>query len=147
VQSKSSRAESPTSTGAPVVHDLRVILPVKELRCGNGTMEEKLRDALKAEQFPNIEFALTSMKETESKGPEHSYEVKGNLTIAGKTKPISFSMSASPDADDTLASTASVRFLMSDFGVDPPTAMLIMKTYDQVVINLQLRVDLVAFTN
>ena len=148
VQSTASHAELPTRAGVPVFYNLRVTIPVKDLNCGNGTMEEKLRDALKADRFPNVEFALTSMNEAVGKVPGHSYEVIGGLTIAGKTKPISFSMKASPEADGTLASTASVALLMSDFGVEPPTALLgVMKTYDPVVVKLQLRVKLAALTN
>jgi polyisoprenoid-binding protein YceI len=147
VQPTASHAELP-APATPNFFNLRVTIPVKDLSCGNGTMEEKLRDALKAEQFPNIEFALITMKKMQDKGPDHFYEVTGGLTIAGKTKPISFSMKASPEKDGTLASTASVNLLMSEFGVEAPSAFLgLMKTYDPVVVKLLLRAKLAALTN
>lgn len=148
VKVASALAELQAPEGAPAVHELRLVIPVGQLNCGNGTMEEKLRDALKAEQFPDLAFVLTSMKESAATGATRSYQVIGNLTIAGKTRQVAFPLQATPAPDGTLASTGDVTLLMSDFGVEPPSAMLgLLRTADQVVVKLQLRVKLAALTN
>lgn len=148
VNVSSAQAELEPPDGAPGVRALRLVIPVGQLNCGNGTMEEKLREALKAEQHPDIAFVLTSMKESEVAAGARSYQVTGDLTIAGKTRPVSFALRAAPATEGTLVSTGSVRLLMSDFGVEPPSAMLgLLRTADPIVVKLQLRVRLAAFTN
>jgi polyisoprenoid-binding protein YceI len=110
-------------------------VPVKQLKCGNGTMEGKLQDALNAEKNPRIEFTMTSAKPAEG----GAIEVLGKLTIAGKERTVRSLVTISQEGGKLVA-TGALPMKMSDFGVKPPTAMLgMLKTHDAVTVRFALR--------
>jgi polyisoprenoid-binding protein YceI len=66
---------------------LELLIEVDGLECGNGKMNEKLREALRSAKHPYIEFTLT-----QSQRADAGLRVSGELTIAGKTRPVQFTV-------------------------------------------------------
>ena len=68
-------------------------------------------------------------------GPDTWFAARSMLTVLSSA----YAMCAQPDG--SIALTGSLSLLMTDFGVEPPTAMLgMMKTADQVTVKFELRV-------
>jgi polyisoprenoid-binding protein YceI len=62
----------------------------------------------------------------------------GNLTIAGVTKPVKFKSEYQVKGSD-VHFTGSYSFKMTDFGIDPPTAVMgTIKTGDEIVVRFDL---------
>jgi polyisoprenoid-binding protein YceI len=110
-------------------------VPVGDLRCGNGTMEGKLRDALHSGQHPHIKFQMT-----EAKGSGDGLELKGTLTVNGVTREIT--SEAKLDLQQNIGrAEGTVKLKMSDFKVEPPSALLgALKTGDAITIKYNIRV-------
>lgn len=67
-----------------------------------------------------------------------SITVKGDLTIAGVTKPAEITAGYT-FSGNTLTITGSHQLLMSNFGIKPPTAMMgSLKTGDEVTVEFDL---------
>jgi polyisoprenoid-binding protein YceI len=131
-------AKIEVDTSSPgLARSLTLQVHVDGLDCGSGKMNEKLRDALKLEQFPEIDYRLTSAERVP--GQELLIKATGDLTLAGKTRPVTFTVEVKLAADGTAQARGKVDILMSDFGVDPPTALLILKTYDKVTVHFEIR--------
>ena len=112
-------------------------IPVGELRCGNDTMDGKLREALKADKFARIDFEFISASPN---GPA-KLNVIGNLSIAGVEKKVAAVVTVARGAGNIWIATGTVPLKMSAFGVDPPSAFLgMMKTADAVTIRFELKI-------
>ena len=111
-------------------------VPVKDIISDESNlMDKKAHDALKENKSPEITFKQQSLESLNSANGQVSGKVKGNLTIAGKTKPVTISFSGKV-LNNTLQITGSMPINMSDFGIEPPTAMLgALKTGDAVTLN------------
>lgn len=118
----------------PSAVDLTV--PVAAIRCGNDTMDGKLRDALKAAAHPSIEFALTSAQAVSSQGDK--VLARGRLTIAGVTRRIGFVAHLTRHGEEVQVQ-GDVPVEMPDYQVTPPTALFgTLKTGKQVVVHFAL---------
>ena len=125
------RAESGESA---VPSSVTIRVAVDEIECGKGVMNKKLRDALKSDKNPEVTFVLDSAS-LEGSG---KLAATGNLTIAGKTRPVEFEVTEKT-TDAGLNYEGSVDLLMTDFDVKPPTAMLgTMKTKDEVTVSFSV---------
>jgi polyisoprenoid-binding protein YceI len=86
----------------------------------------KSPDFFNAKQFPAITFASTAVKPIEG-----GYEVSGDLTIHGETKPVTFTLKGGKTIQPpqggglrTGFSTSQIVVKRSEFGVGKPTPML-----------------------
>ena len=124
-----------------VIETLRVAVPVKDLRCGDDHMDEKLRDALKAGQHPRIEYVMTAVQALPGAAPgEYRLKTTGTLTVAGVTKTETMLVLAGAGPGGTLFARGSLALQMSSFGVDPPSAFLgLLQSKDRIVIRFALK--------
>jgi polyisoprenoid-binding protein YceI len=116
---------------------LRVTIPVATIKSTKGRiMDNKTYDALQMDQHPDIVFVLRDL--TESKAT--SLTVKGTLTIAGTSKTVSLTVDRRVDSKGVLTFSGTKALKMTDFGIDPPTALLgTLKTGDDVTVTFKLR--------
>ena len=126
--------------GPAALKSLTVTVPASGLQSGNGTMDKKIREALKVEKNPQIRFVLNDAKITEGTlASAFKVQAKGSLTIAGATKPVQLVVSGTPAGNGKIRFTGSYSLLMTDFGIAPPTAMLgAMKTGDKVTVHFDV---------
>jgi polyisoprenoid-binding protein YceI len=93
----------------------------------NSKRDDHLRspDFFNVKQFPTISFTSTSVKPIDG-----GYEVTGELTIHGATKPVTFSLKGGASAElpkgvsRTGFSTSQIVVKRSDFGVGKPMPIL-----------------------
>lgn len=120
--------------GERALRTVWLTVSVASIECGNGTMNDHLRKALKLEDHPHITYALTTY---ETKGAEGGLAVasEGRLTIAGEERPIEMDVAVTPDGAGGLRIRGEQEIRMTDFGVQPPRLMLgTLKVGDEVTI-------------
>jgi polyisoprenoid-binding protein YceI len=118
---------------ADMVKSASLTVPVAQLDCGNKTMNEHMRKALKAEANPQISWKMTSY---EVQGA--NVVINGKLTIAGKENAIELRGTGSAD-NGTIRFKGSKQFKMTEYGVKPPSLMLgTMKVGDPVTVSFDL---------
>jgi hypothetical protein len=125
------------------VEEATMRVPVARIECGIGKMNENLRDALRADAHPEITFEVTRARVHDgvSRG-NVTVTAHGRLTVAGVTKELDLDVTGLDTGDGALRLTSEVRILMTDFGVEPPTAMLgLLKTRNEVTIRFDLLAD------
>lgn len=121
------------------VSGVLVQVPVKEIRCGNGRMDQNLWKTLKAAEHPVIEFRMSGASLGSDSAGGVAVAVEGDLTIAGVTRSVELAVRARDAAGAGLRIAGSQELRMTDFGVKPPTAMFgALKTADLVVVRFEL---------
>jgi polyisoprenoid-binding protein YceI len=101
----------------------------------NSIMDGKAQSALNVKKHPEIIFSLSTVEKIVTKNNEFSGTLSGLLTMAGKTKKIDIPFKGKVSQGDQISVFGSKNLKMSDFGIDPPSAMLgALKTGDEVII-------------
>ncbi|GGE02248.1 hypothetical protein GCM10010831_00080 [Psychroflexus salis] len=119
------------------ISNISLTIPIKSMKSGKGKMDSNTYEALKEEKNPNITFSFLEATQLEKTGNfTYTANLKGNLSIAGNTQVVSIPV----EIDNNQTSlVANYTITMTDFGVDPPTAMFgTIKTGDAVNINFNL---------
>lgn len=111
---------------------LTVTFPAETLKSGTKGLDTNAYKALNTGKNKNIRFVL---KELTGTGP--SYVAKGDLTIAGVTKPVSFPVKMS-SASGKLTFEGSMDTKLTHFSVTPPTALMgTVKTEDDIKLSFK----------
>lgn len=122
----------------------------KTLISNSSIMDGKAHEALKAGKHPEIKFNMTSVDLKNSTQSSFNGTVNGNLSVAGKTKAISIPFDGKTMDSNTLMVAGIKSLKMSDFGIDPPRAMLgTLRTGDEikVIFNFEFTSDPHALVN
>ena len=132
-------AESASPT---LLKKVEVKVPVRNLKCGHGGMDNNLYKALKADDTPEISYIMATFDVVPGAARD-SFTVKavGALKIAGTEKPVDMDVTATRLADGSVRAEGALPLLMTDFGVKPPTAMLgTLRTSNKVTVKFSLLV-------
>jgi polyisoprenoid-binding protein YceI len=130
-------AASPT-----LLKKVEVKVPVRNLKCGNGKMDNNLYKALKADDTPEISYILATFDVVPGASAD-SFTVKtvGALKIAGTEKSVNMDVTASRLPDGAIRAEGALPLLMTDFGVKPPTALLgTLRTDNKITVKFSLLV-------
>jgi len=104
------------------VKDVVVKIPVTSIKSTKGkTMDNKTYDAFNHEKHPQIVFV---MKGQTINASNSTIDLKGTLSMAGKTLPVDLKVNYKLSSAGELKITGSKQITMTDFGMDPPTAMM-----------------------
>jgi polyisoprenoid-binding protein YceI len=95
-----------------------VVIAVAGIDCGNGTMNDHMRKALKASENADVKFVLNSYDVNGG-----SIVLNGTLTLAGKDNPVKIPATATPEAGG-LRVKGSTPIDMTQWGVKPPSLMM-----------------------
>jgi hypothetical protein len=99
-------------------------------------MDNKTYEAFNAEKFPYISYSLLSKKIDATHGV---VETTGNLTMAGVTKPIEMLVRYKTLPGGDIQFVASKRIKMTDFKMEPPTAVMgTIKVGDEVTVYFEI---------
>merc|ERR1712000_68435 len=107
----------------------------ESLKSGKSGMDKNTYKALNTGKYKTIDFNLTSVSKIE-KISENSFKaiVKGDLTISGSKKSISLTLNLKLDGSKLLVEGEKA-LKMTDFGIEPPKALLgTIKTGDAIKI-------------
>jgi polyisoprenoid-binding protein YceI len=108
-------------TGEKGVTAVRVTVPAEGLECGNGTMNEHMRKAIKLTEHKSIEFRLTDYDVTRSADGVDG-TINGTLLLGGVTKPITMKAEGKNEGG-MLHVTGAYDLKMTEYGLKPPTLM------------------------
>jgi len=121
------------------VRGVRLDIAVADLDCRNGTMNDHMRKALKAEQNPGIAYRMTKYELAVQENGEGLAKLEGELTIAGTTQPITMDAVVTPGPDGALKVQGNKEIMMTEFGVNPPKLMLgTLKVNPRVVVHFDV---------
>ena len=121
-----------------------VTIPTKALRCGKDKMDENTWKALKANEFKEIRYELTSYELDAAKSTPQAFTAvtKGKLTVAGTTKEIEMPITATRLAEGQMKGEGKIAMLMTDVGIKPPTALLgTLRTKNEITITFEVLLD------
>jgi polyisoprenoid-binding protein YceI len=121
VEAKDANAIPTLLTGEKGVKAVQVTVPAERLDCGNGTMNEHMRKALKVAESPTITFNLTDYDVTKS-AEGISGTIRGTLDLGGVTKPIALQATGAPEGG-MLHINGVYELRMTDYGLKPPSLM------------------------
>lgn len=131
--------DAETAEGAPPALTAAEITVPAALDCKNGTMDKKTRKALGADAHPTIRFVLDGATVKPGAGTAFTVQARGRLTVAGAERRVAFTAEGRTLADGAIRLTGTLPLVMSDFGIEPPTAMLgTLKTGDDVVVHFDV---------
>lgn len=124
--------------GEKAVRAAAVDVPAARLDCGNGTMNDHMRKALKAKENPVIGFRVASYDlAREVQGTKVT--MAGELTLGGVTKPVTVLATATEEAGGMLRVAGTHEVRMTEFGLKPPSLMMgTMKVGDRVTVGFDL---------
>lgn len=126
--------------GSMNILSVQVTIQCKDIKSTHGSiMDNKTYEALKAEKNPTITYKLLSpVNNINPSTAGTSIMAKGQVTIAGVTKPIDLQVKILSGSAGSLIFEGSKTLKMTDFGVSPPTAFMgAMKVGDEVVVKFK----------
>lgn len=117
-----------------------ISVPVQAFDCGNRRMNRDMHDALKAEAHPVIQYELLQACVLPlGEGGWHPVEVRGRLTIAGVERMVKTMVQGRTQPDGRVRATGAMDLQMTDFGIEPPTAMLgVVKAHNDITVHFEL---------
>jgi polyisoprenoid-binding protein YceI len=123
------------------IKSLTVEIPVGGLKSAKGSMmDKKTWSALKKDSYPNITYTLTKVNSLTKSGDSYDIKTTGNLSLAGETRPIEMTVKGKVLANGNLQFEGSKKLKMTDFKIDPPTALMgTMKTGDEITISFNVK--------
>lgn len=113
--------------------NFEVEIPVLSLQSDSYGLNVRMYDSLKSKEYPSIFFILKNYKTQASENKLYTTRVSGNLSIAGVEKEIELILEAEL-LDGMLHVKGSKELLMSQFGIEPPS-FLLMSTKDNILIS------------
>jgi polyisoprenoid-binding protein YceI len=132
---------SKPSTDLKVTPKVEVNVPVRSLKSGKKPMDDIMHDALKVKDHATIKYTLKELKPKARKAGEPlKFDAKGDLTVAGVTKPVGMEVTMEPMAGNKLKSSGVAEVKMTDFGIKPPSPSItlgLIKTADEVKITFE----------
>ena len=138
VESAGADAVAAVLAGQKAVSSVEVTVPAEKLDCRNGTMNEHLRKAIKAKEFPTVVFRASSYDLART-SDSVSVTLNGSLTLGGVEKPITVKAFAKPGDNGTLIVSGTREVRMTEFGLKPPTLMLgTMKVDEKITVGFDV---------
>ena len=134
----------PLTQVARPINKVSVTIPVKTLKCGHGKMDDNMYKALSAEQYPEIQYKLSSYTVDRTTAAADSFVANtvGDLTVAGQTIQVSIPIKAQRLQGGAARGEGTVNLKMTDFGIKPPVALLgTLRTRDAISISFQVLLD------
>ena len=124
-----------------------VFIPVRSLKSVekdgspySDKMNNVMYEKMKQPQHQRIVYRLKELvlKEApKSADAPYAFDSKGELVVAGATNQISMPVRITPLAGNKLKITGDVGMKMSDFGIEPPVLIGLLKTGDEIKLHLE----------
>ncbi len=120
------------------INAVNIRMDVHSIKSDHSVMDNKTYDALKADANPEIIFTLSTPVKS-IRGNSNTVSAQGDLTIAGVTKRINMQVTISKSSNEKLVFEGSLPIKMSDYNVDPPTALFgMLKTGDNITLSFKM---------
>ncbi len=117
-----------------------IIADLSQITTDRSWRDDNVYDALDAGNHPNAVFSLVgplTLDDPETEGIEHPISAMGELTIKGVTQEVSVELTAQR-IGQIITVTGQFPMVFSDFGVEVPTAPIVVSVEDNGLIEIQL---------
>ena len=123
---------------------LSVNIPVKNLKSGEGALDDNLYATLKHRDFPNISFELKDYQVVRYIEADDSYIIKarGILTISGAKREVVLEPKVHYSKSEGLVIAGEETILMTDYGIKPPTILMFIKVDNKITVKYSLGINL-----
>ena len=122
VKSAGADAVSAVLAGRKAVRTLELTVPSTKIECGNGTMNDHMRTALKSDENPTIKFTLASYDVAKA-GDGVQGTVRGALALGGAQHPIDVAAAATDAGNGAMRIVGGYEVALSDFDLKRPSLM------------------------
>ena len=113
---------------------------MSEIVTNDSRRDDRVQDALETGEFPTATFTLTQpidLGDAVNTGAPVSIEATGDLTVHGVTTPVTIPLEAQL-VDGTIVVVGSLDIALSTYGVEAPSAPIVVSVSDDAVMELQL---------
>jgi polyisoprenoid-binding protein YceI len=128
------------ATGKVIPAESRMVVNITGLKSDSENRDRQVQERLlQGAKFPEVVLAVTEARGLTFPLPasgELEFQLLGNLTVQGVTKPSTWEVTATPKAGG-LAGQATTTFKFGDFGMPVPTSFRLLSVED----NLRLEYD------
>lgn len=122
------------------VTDVEVTVDMASLETDDSRRDGRMSDALAADEFPTASFVLAEpidLGSIPAPGETISVTATGDLTIKGVTRAVDVALDARL-VDGTLVVVGSAPVVFADYGVEAPSAPIVVSVDDNGLIEFQL---------
>lgn len=122
----------------------------KKLDCGNKPMNNDMYNTLKANDYPHIQMTLIETRRPagsflQTKNSWTALDATLEITIAGVTRKELVPVQGRKTDADAYHFKGTKTLLMTNYGLKPPRALMgLIKVSDEIIIELDLRVHVLA---
>jgi polyisoprenoid-binding protein YceI len=138
VKTESAGAIPAVLAGQKAVKTVELSIPAAKIDCANGTMNDHMRKAIKAEENASIKFTLTGYDvAANAKGAEGV--VRGTLFLGGNERPVDVTAVATDAGNGAMRVAGSYELALSAFNLKAPSLMFgSIKVADKVQVKFDL---------
>lgn len=127
------------NTSLQAISSLNVVCVAKSIKSEKESMDEKIYDALKADDYPNITYTLSRVNSLTKSGDDWVVETTGTLTIGGTAKSVDMTVKAKVQPDGEIVFTGTKKITLTSFNLERPSAMLgVIKCGDDITLTFSL---------
>ena len=122
---------------------VEIALPVEDIDADSRRMNNNMYDYLKKDEHPEITYRVIEAREAVlAENPGILLTVQGVITAAGVEKEIVHDVEIRKSESGGLVVSGSQDLLMTDFGIDPPTAVFgSIRSRDEMTITFELHLE------
>lgn len=138
VNANGTGAVAAVLAGQKAVRSIELTVPSAKLDCSNGTMNEHMLKAIKADESATIRFTLSGYDvAANTKGAEGT--IRGTLTLGGTEHPIDIAAVATDAGNGAMRVAGSYELALSAFNLKAPSLMFgSIKVGDKVQVKFDL---------
>jgi len=129
------------ATGNVVRDSSRITVTITGLKSDKDRRDNFVRRrTMETEKFPTVELVPTAVRGLSARptaGPT-TFELIGDLTVHGVTRPTTWKVSARPEGDD-LVGSATTAFTFKDFSLDQPRVPVVLSVADTIKLEYDFR--------
>lgn len=115
---------------------LELQIPVEDIDTDTRRLTSNIHKYLKEDDQPIITFELQRILSVESTENGTNIQAEGVITAAGKTHTTVMNVTAKQADNSGMQFSGSQQLKMTDFDIDPPTAMLgAIRAVDEITVN------------
>lgn len=119
--------------------NLTLTIPVEEIEAESGGLTSNIHKYLKGDDYPNITFELNNVTDiTEQEDGSFLISGSGVISAAGAENTVEMQVTANL-VSNGIQFTGEQELLMTDFGIDPPTAVFgTIRSRDEIRIEFNV---------
>lgn len=125
------------------ISGVKVTIPVVSIKSTKGSvMDNKTWDAFDYEKNPNIKFKMTDLLRIDEESYGYTMAVKGDLTMAGKTRSITLQLECSKVGTHVYEFSGLHSMKMTNYDMTPPTALFgTIKVGDDISVDFKIKIQ------